>query len=308
MRTCPATRTTLPRYFLEDMTIVQGPDPKLAWWIPRDLTATPKPREVKLPNTRLVEEAGVTGAATSIAPTSPGREAEETETAQNTEATTDRGPTAYILSRKSILHLVAGGIKSRVGHAHRRFLMSRWRNLSQQPIWRDDMDEFVLDASRQRILDDLLHLATITEGGGSQYLTACATWDAVSQVQHKRGCVLWQSFGLDKPEEDTADGTDAAPARTAAEEPAVSALDVPGEFATMDLPGVKYWPRIPVHNLNQLLGQKFLSKLREGSQLFQDSSIIMLSRKGSLPTQLRLWKLQGYLATFGESEVWRRKQ
>jgi hypothetical protein len=54
--------------------------------------------------------------------------------------------------------------------------------------------------------------------------------------------------------------------------------------------------KVPVHNLDMLLGQDHLQKLREKSSIFNGELVIVRHKKLTIDIQLRLWKLQGYMA------------
>jgi hypothetical protein len=221
-------------------------------------------------------------------------------------------PRAYVLSRKIIYNLAKGGAKSMVNHGYRRLLAMRRRHvaLEKNVIWRDDMDEFVLDLMRRRITAELLQLSKVSESGWSQYLTPCAAWDDIKRLKHTRGCILWYSptgNDLDSPAEgpkSSSKDTDPELANHASSDEITASYGsderISGEFTTLDLEGVKYWPKIPVYNLGYLLGEQYLQQLREGSSIIGGSSLVMLARRRTVPTQMRLWKLQGYLALYGE--------
>ncbi len=73
---------------------------------------------------------------------------------------------------------------------------------------------------------------------------------------------------------------------------------IPGEFATLDR-GRSMKSKTPVHNLQYLLGDTLVEDLREHIPLVFGNEIVALKhKKVTIDMQLRLWKLQGYLAEY----------
>lgn len=144
------------------------------------------------------------------------------------------------------------------------------------------MDNFVLGLMRSRAVQHLLYFLKRDEETGTKCLRPCASWSAIKDLDH-RGCVLWYPVsevagyqGHTSPSEGNA----------------------PGEYAIMDIPGKQYGASLPVHNLEYLLGEKHLRNLRE-SAVFRDSNIVLLDQRRTIRLQLLLWRIQGYLASYG---------
>jgi len=73
----------------------------------------------------------------------------------------------------------------------------------------------------------------------------------------------------------------------------------PGEFATLDLER-RTRSKLIVHNLPMLLGEAYIDDLRKSSpEIFDTECVMLRDRKSTVDVQLRLWKLQAYLADYG---------
>lgn len=153
-----------------------------------------------------------------------------------------------------------------------------------QAVWREDMDSLVLDIMRKQVVEELLCLAKLCTDQGRKYISRLATWDDIKNHVH-RGCVLW--IGPGGPSGDHAAGW----------------TDAPGPNATIDIEGVKRDGKIPVHNLFSLLGREGVDQVLQGSPLFQEGSLVLLERERSVDVQLKLWKLQAYLADGKQSQL-----
>lgn len=133
------------------------------------------------------------------------------------------------------------------------------------------MGPLVLELMRRRIVEELVYYAQLSEDQRRDaYVVRCDTWDAIKDPKYNghRGCVLW--FG---------DGEGG-----------------PGPRAIMDIPDVRFGRKIPVHNMQTLLGAEHISRLKEEAGAFREGFLFMLVRKRTMELQLKLWKLQGYLA------------
>jgi hypothetical protein len=187
------------------------------------------------------------------------------------------GPTAYMIARQDYL-----AQQTQNGELHRmeykKLMMlhhnsDRIKPIANRAIWREDMESLVLRLMRRRVLEDLIYLSTLSaDTTRDPYVVRCQTWDDVKDDKYRgqRGCVLWLG-----PE-----GEDGGP----------------GPRATMDIPGVKYGRKIAVHNLWRLLGEEGVEKLRESVELFREGEVFLVLRKRTVEMQMKLWKLQGFLA------------
>lgn len=154
---------------------------------------------------------------------------------------------------------------------------SHYSKALSRATWRGDMDSFLLELMRRRVVESLLHFAAISEKEDrKKYLVKCETWDSVRELKH-RGCLLF----LGRP-----DGAPSAPA----------ADIVPPRLSTMTIEGVKWGWKLAVHNLLVLLGEEHSARLRRDSELLRDGSLYLLGRQATVKLQMLLWKLQGYMA------------
>jgi len=134
------------------------------------------------------------------------------------------------------------------------------------------MDVFILKLMRRRIIEGLLYLVRLRKG----YVVNCEGWeDARGKAQV--GCLLWLNGAEGGGEE-----------------------EAPGEFATL-IVGEKKRRKIPVHDLRMLLGKQGCESLRgEALEIFGDGVLAVKHKRVTVDVQMKLWRLQGYLATFGE--------
>lgn len=181
-----------------------------------------------------------------------------------------------MLARQDLLSVQ--GSKSRDAHASgwRRLMVlnhsaPKFNSVMKQVVWREDMGSLVLELMRRRVVEELIYYAQLSEDESrNTYVVRCDTWDAVKDPRYNghRGCILW--FG--------------------------EAGNGPGPRAIMDIPGVRSGRKIPVHNMQALLGPEHIARLREAAGVFCEGFLFMLVRKRTMELQLKLWKLQGYLA------------
>ncbi|KAL2756936.1 hypothetical protein ACRALDRAFT_2041498 [Sodiomyces alcalophilus JCM 7366] len=156
-------------------------------------------------------------------------------------------------------------------------------------VWRRDMHRVVLENMRRQIVQQLEYFASLCTREGRSYLTPCSSWDAINRDLNHRGCVLWRSQSAGSHE--LATGESGVEGET---DPSGN-NGGPGQLATLDIPGAKYERKLPVHNLDRLLGEHHMATLMK-TPLFKDNPLLVLGRRRTIPLQLSLWKLQGYLA------------
>ncbi|KAG6010357.1 hypothetical protein E4U21_006921 [Claviceps maximensis] len=181
----------------------------------------------------------------------------------------NRSPiTAYALSRKSVIDKLADSTKT-----HAPILSAIRSGMAvgpsvANPLWREDMGDIILKMMRRHVTDALITLSTHEEHETNKNLQPCK-WEEVGKVT-LRGCVLWL-HGEDKPT---------------------------AQVATMNIDGAKYGQTIAVHDLNWLLGEPEITRLRSESKLFRDHDVLVLRQeknKSIMRLHLVLWRLQGYL-------------
>lgn len=148
---------------------------------------------------------------------------------------------------------------------------SKFNSVMKHVVWREDMGSLVLELMRRRIVEELIYYAQLSEDAArNAYVVRCDTWEDVKDPQYNghRGCVLWFGEGQGGP----------------------------GPRAIMDIPDVRFGRKIPVHNMQALLGPEHIARLKEEAGVLREGFLFMLVRKRTMELQLKLWKLQGYLA------------
>lgn len=191
------------------------------------------------------------------------------------------GPKSYMLARQDLLLAVNTQKRASVyAMAHRKLMVlnhsfGKVKEHLKHAVFREDMAAFVLELMRRRIVEDLVRYSEYgRDASRKSYIVRCDSAQDILDEKHRgqRGSVLWLG-----PTEDAAQSG-------------------PGSFATMDIPGARFGRKIPVHNLNRLLGPENIATMKEQAELFRDGTLFMLIRKRMMDLQLKLWKLEGYLA------------
>jgi hypothetical protein len=196
------------------------------------------------------------------------------------------------------------------------------------------MDTFVLDLMRRRIVEGLKYFCGRKKGylqGCSdwEYAKGCkqvsaflwlgpkgrekaVTVDEVRAPTNDEGGEMAAG-----QEEERAAGDGEGTAASQEEETAVAQEDeravgegmetthknsssvAPGEFATLDM-DKEMKSKVPVYNLQLLLGDSYVRDLRRHIpptfRIFKNEVVALKNRKTTIDMQLRLWKLQGYVA------------
>ncbi|KAL1850466.1 hypothetical protein VTK73DRAFT_9652 [Phialemonium thermophilum] len=283
-RWCVATRTVVPRYFLQDFKLVSHPETGRPTWVSPSLA----PSTVKQETEGNVESKGATERTPQDSPpstlsTPPGSEG---KTSAHSSGKTPAGPTGYTLSR---LDLLGDGQRSKKqsypamirGRLLQGESSHRTRWAARKAPWREDMGVFLLELMRRRIVEDLLYLCRLSEQADRQYVVRRQGWDEMGRHPF-RGCVLWL-------------GGSPSGAQDAAGDAEETSRE-PGFFATLDVERARYDRKIPVHNLRMLLGEEHVDRLRRESPLMSDGNLFLVCRKRTVQLQLKLWKLQGFMA------------
>lgn len=162
------------------------------------------------------------------------------------------------VKRKSYLQMVP----------HRWKLDTRFK--TDDLVWREDMDVFVLDLMRKKAVRLLKYLSSRS----AAYIAKCEGYEDI-QNKHQPGAVLWwgkfASEGM----------------LTASEEP-------PPPYAM-----VKYRSayHIPVYNLPAILGSEYLRQLRVSTGLTDETLAVIKQKRNTVDILTHLWKLMGYLAS-----------
>lgn len=244
-RCCPLTKTRVPSDCLQSFKLMPHPATSDPWWVPPDLSPT------------LPSQPPTSGLSTSAS-------------GQTTGAI--RGPTVYTLSRKDFLHGFSGA-SGKYRRGFRSFLrVSDSPGLTStlgRAVWREDMENHILELMRRRIYEEILHLSSLTEGYGRQYLVSLRSLDQLASL-HQLGCVFTAgSHG----EQNGSRGHRRL------------SLVIDETSETLSL---------PVYNTCKLLGEVYTTRLRERSTVFRGATAVVLRGTRTISLQKRVWKLQAY--------------
>jgi len=323
VRVCQATKTTLPSYFLQSFGLMAHPESGEPWWVPKNLesyNATQKndhqegavgahnegidtvseiaeaseeanlnsgDGEVQLSLENIEHTKGLSSTSAKFHEKMEEMNGQLSwKATRRKEAAPKRlsiGPSSYHLARQDLLHgfLVR---KSGFEQAWRRMGQPRFQQnkialrMSALAGWRVDMDTHITELMRRRVVESLEYLSSLNKG----YFANGESWERVLQARRQAGAVLWTS---NEPEEKKQSG----------EEPQVP------EFPTLDY-SYETKRKLPVYNLELLLGGDHLSALREMHPMFRNKLITLKDKRTTVDLQMKLWKLQGYLATYREYE------
>ncbi|KAH9909926.1 hypothetical protein F4778DRAFT_25105 [Xylariomycetidae sp. FL2044] len=291
VRICALTRTRLPKFFLQDFNLVAHPETGEPWWISHRLTneqspTAEDPDATDLPGSLPVIESDDT--LKTPGETETNLEPEKNEVVGNNfskpqfEGTSSRGPAGYTLARRDLLQSLATR-KSGFERGYRALgsvsSSTRHKIAVSKAVWREDMDNFILGLMREHIVRDLLYLSKLCVENQRYYIVKCHGWDDI-QFKHK-GAVLWLGEEGQASEFDTSQNQ-------------------PGPFATFDIKSEAATASVAVHNMIMLLGVEQAGKVRREADALKDGAIFMLAGRRTVDLQMKLWKLQGYLADYRE--------
>ncbi|KAM3070432.1 hypothetical protein ACMFMG_010257 [Clarireedia jacksonii] len=263
VRQCSVNLISLPSFFLQDFELVAHPTTGEPYHIPRSLAS-----KHKSPSSQSLNE--------------------KNQPSQNSlpRRTPTIGSRNFVTLRRALFQsfLIK---KSGYDQIYRKFgrggqtTKERMATVNRA-IWRLDMDTFILSRMRDNIGSALLHLAQLNKG----YVVPCADWqDATSKQQS--GAVLWLGRNAQIEE-----------GKSIAEEGEEQEVP-PGEFDILNLNG----KTLPVYNLRGLLGKEWVEKLRDRNHPFDTfgAKLVVIKKKNvTKDTLMGLWRLQGYVATYGE--------
>jgi hypothetical protein len=271
VRRCGITNTVLPKFFLQPFNLMAHPETGEPWFVPTGL-------ESKVPANAVSAEGSAAEAETEADEDVEAEEPSDSNEAQlPPKPIPPRGPSAYTLSYQPLFQEMLvpkspylKGWKSlgrRSEHGGNRLTPAL--NAAQ---WRLDMDSYILEVMRRRVVEGLTHFARLVVEDGRGYVVKLEKWDDALGQRH-RGCVLYLG---------PMDGGQ-------------SEEYVPPRLSKMDVPDVKFSRVLAVHNLRVILGEEHLARLREQSKLFREGSLFHLGRQATVKLQMMIWKLQGYM-------------
>lgn len=192
------------------------------------------------------------------------------------------GPAAYILARQDLILATMERTSGYYQLSRRLFggSSSRYAKFASQAVWRGDMSSFILHQMREDIIEDLIYLSRLCTEKSRYYIVKCYGW---SDVQYKQqGAILWFE-GADEPDK-----------------AAISKVQ-PGLFAIYNISKDSVTTSVAVHNIPMLLGTEGADRVRQKAPILADGSLFMLAGRRTANLQLKLWRLQGYLADYRDS-------
>ncbi|KAJ8117218.1 hypothetical protein ONZ43_g4262 [Nemania bipapillata] len=283
IRQCTASRKRFPAFFLQDFNLIAHPETSEPWWVPHSLlweqhTVAAQPVNAAGDEEFHDEHMDIAIEEEKADPTEGGPTVKTPATVRSKNAQ-PYGPSAYVLARQD---LISGFTTKGSGYENlpRRLFggsSSRYVKLGGKAIWREDMDSLVMHRMRQGIIEDLLYLSSLCIEDNRSYIKGCHSWDDVEYKPNR--AVLW--FGDDtEPNE--------------AGKPKIQ----PGPFSTCNSQTANGAISMAVHNIPMLLGAQGTADVRQKSAMFADISLFLLSGRRTTDLQLKLWRLQGYLADF----------
>ncbi|KAF7877674.1 hypothetical protein EAF04_001345 [Stromatinia cepivora] len=154
------------------------------------------------------------------------------------------------------------------------------KHVALHSVWRSDMDTFLLELMRRRTVELLEYLCR----RDNRYIHKCDSWGRV-EYSEQVGCVLWMGQKIVSGEEQPG------------QEQEYQQEIPPGEFETKRIgPGGR--KVVPVFNLRTMMGKHWIRKMREGNRIFGNQILVVKHKNATKEMQMRLWKLQGYVATY----------
>lgn len=216
----------------------------------------------------------------SLSPHSSSSKSLEKDTPHNPSL----GSTTYVALRQPLLHSF---FKKGTGFTgvYKKFGLTQAKSIARRQvvlraIWRSDMDTFLLELMRRRTAELLIYLCTKDK----KYIRECESWERV-EYSAQVGCVLWMGQKIALGEEGTQE------LEQGQEIP-------PGEFEIKRIgPGGR--KAVPVFNLRTMMGKQWVEKMREGNGIFKNQILVVKHKNATKEIQMKLWKLQGYVATYG---------
>ncbi|KAI1352569.1 hypothetical protein F5Y01DRAFT_279760 [Xylaria sp. FL0043] len=284
IRQCTASRTRLPSFFLQDFNLIAHPETGQPWWVPHNLAWNENENE----NEASEPQQEITSDEQDNAK-SEGTKSEVSKEIPRPKGSTNvqpyhikpYGPSAYVLARQDLLSAFTVKNSGYENQPKRLFggSSSRYADLASKAIWRQDMDSLILDRIRRDIVGNLLYLSRLCTEDSRYYIVKCYGWDDI-QYKHQ-GAVLWLG--------DTAESDEATQFKAQ-----------PGPFATYDICKENVTSTVAVHNIPMLLGTPAVAEIRGKSTILGDGFLFMLAGRRTTELQMKLWRLQGYLADYTE--------
>ncbi|KFA53508.1 hypothetical protein S40293_06522 [Stachybotrys chartarum IBT 40293] len=332
-RVCSQTGVGLPRYFLQDMEVVQHPTTGTPWWAPGPLATeflipSRRPAEAAEDNStfkysmaELVEQSDASKNAEQTDETTlshegnPNLKVEDPTKDLLTEAKSGHRPTAAV-SRSDSVETISSEDASISAQISKSLEDQPWRP-SRAPLTKYVLSRKTLlekiGAPPQKLLPRML---AMRNGMASIVQPNSVTWrpdmSDVILTSLRRMLVdvlVLRTTDRDRPKINkhrfvtpVAAWEDVKSVKTRG---CVLWLPKEGEeggkgpYTTFDVEGAKYGKKMAVHDLRRLLGDEELERLKRESEMFKESEILVMSYWPSASVRslhLLLWRLQGYLA------------
>lgn len=317
------TQLALPRYFLQDFEVINHPETNDLWYAPgpltfKELRSLPEPSELgeveptvdaSSVNENDVQQESEGGkmdgrSANEGAPTAsstPGPLVEDdSDTSdiipydQDPEKRGRGHVTGYVLADRPLLRFI-GEAKKNAGKLLGGRTGMGYRPAYRNAVFRPDMNDVLLKMMQQAVVDALITRGTASEHfSPQQQIEQVGSWDDVKHVKQRGSVLLLRA--------------DHGATKTTTEDGVSNTAPFPG-YVTLDVSGASYDRKMPVYDLNRLLGTDEVARLRASAPaLFgqhggqgrrSGEQKYVLKRKSSRSStnlHLLLWRLEGYLA------------
>ncbi|KAL8952729.1 MAG: hypothetical protein Q9222_001378 [Ikaeria aurantiellina] len=261
IRTCAITGARLPNYFLLDFGLATHPRTGKPWQIPRLAIDPSATVTTEVPDTEKASEGTSTASSEGDGVSA---------TTSSTQPPSRAVAGSNIVAQQSAMRLM-----SNVKHkSYMQMIPHRWKLDSRfkagEIVWRKDMDTFVLDLMKKKLVQSLQFLSSRP----AAYIAQCEGFEDI-QKKHQPGAVLWLGNSDDDHQPH---GNGEAPS-----------------FYAM----VKYRDagHIPIYNLPNLLGAEYLQQLRNSNKNFDATLVVVKHKRNTVDALMQLWKLMGYVAS-----------
>ena len=273
MRQCRFTGLRLPAYFHLDFGLQRHPATGKPWHLPKLASTAGFDAADKGKGDHAQGGDGV-----SESQELPSIFASETTTQREKPLRTMTG--TYFAAQRATIQFISGLNKQQ----YSKLFPYRWKSAAalntQDIVWREDMDTYVLELMRKNLMRDLQYMSSRQPGH-----VASSTYEQVGS-HPQLGAALWLG-AWDSKSSISVEGTG-----TDGEADLSIGSAGPPPYATLDYRG-RY---IPVFNLQTLLGNQPLEQLRGSNSIFQGEIAVIREERNTVKVQMALWKLMGYLA------------
>ena len=280
VRSCFVTGIRLPGHFHFNTGLTPHPETGVPWHLPHDLARSSDDIEIK--------SSSDSGTASST-----------NADAMPLTATSNPSPKtanlslsgAHILAQRRCLSLVST-MKAR---GYLGLLPRTWKESfgidAKSIVWREDMDTFVLELLRKKVIDQLTWL--VRKSGG--YVVRC--YGGYEQIadSHQAAAALWLGHvRVTERVPNPAEGADInGTSSTESEIDLTGSMQPPLLYAMADYAS----GHVPIYNLQTLLGEEHVIHLRNSNKIYQGEIAVIKHKNATVKAQSLLWQLMGYLAT-----------